>query len=151
MATAAFELEHRGWRSFPEPPHAIVSSLAIHHLDDRQKRMLFADLGTALQPRRRPRCGRHCAPAGRGRSRHRGAAVGRGCAFAGARDRRRPCSPSPSSTASAGTISAIPTASRIDKPSSLAEQLSWLSEAGFIAVDCAWLFAGHAIFSGLKA
>ena len=38
----------------------------------------------------------------------------------------------------------------IDKPSSLAEQLAWLAEAGFAGVDAHWLVAGHAIFSGRK-
>ncbi len=38
----------------------------------------------------------------------------------------------------------------VDKPSSLAEQLAWLAEAGFVGVDAHWLLAGHAIFSGRK-
>ena len=38
----------------------------------------------------------------------------------------------------------------IDKPSSLAEQLAWMAEAGLAGVDCHWLLAGHAIFSGSK-
>ncbi len=43
-----------------------------------------------------------------------------------------------------------PDGNPIDKPSSLAEQLAWLAEAGFAGVDCHWLVAGHAIFSGRK-
>ncbi len=37
-----------------------------------------------------------------------------------------------------------------DKPSSITEQLRWLSEAGFIEVDVAWLYAGHAIFTATR-
>ena len=35
-----------------------------------------------------------------------------------------------------------------DKPSVLSEQLRWLSEAGFAAADCFWMFGGHAIYGG---
>ncbi len=44
-----------------------------------------------------------------------------------------------------------PDANPIDKPSSLAEQLAWLAEVGFIGVDAHWVLAGHAIFCGWKA
>ncbi|MBO0805552.1 MAG: class I SAM-dependent methyltransferase [Nocardiopsaceae bacterium] len=37
-----------------------------------------------------------------------------------------------------------------DKPSSIAEHVDWLREAGFADVDVAWLFAGHAVFTGTK-
>ena len=43
-----------------------------------------------------------------------------------------------------------PGANAIDKPSSLAEQLTWLAEAGLTGADCHWLLAGHAILSGRK-
>ena len=38
----------------------------------------------------------------------------------------------------------------VDQPSPLFAQLTWLSEAGFAAVDCFWLHAGHAIYGGYK-
>jgi len=38
----------------------------------------------------------------------------------------------------------------IDRPSGLFEQLSWLREAGFDAVDCFWMCAGHAVYGGYK-
>jgi tRNA (cmo5U34)-methyltransferase len=37
-----------------------------------------------------------------------------------------------------------------DHPSELLHQLVWLKHAGFPKVDCAWLFAGHAVFGGFK-
>ena len=36
----------------------------------------------------------------------------------------------------------------VDRPSPLFEQLLWLREAGFSAVDCFWMQAGHAIYGG---
>ena len=38
----------------------------------------------------------------------------------------------------------------IDRPSSLAEQLGWLREIGFVGVDAFWVKAGHALFGGYK-
>jgi tRNA (cmo5U34)-methyltransferase len=38
-----------------------------------------------------------------------------------------------------------------DKPSGLFEQLRWLEAAGFQQVDCFWLRAGHAVYGGYKA
>lgn len=38
-----------------------------------------------------------------------------------------------------------------DKPSTLFDQLQWLSAAGFVSVDCFWMQAGHAIFGGYKS
>jgi tRNA (cmo5U34)-methyltransferase len=37
-----------------------------------------------------------------------------------------------------------------DTPSPLFDQLVWLKEAGFAVVDCFWLQAGHAIYGGYK-
>jgi tRNA (cmo5U34)-methyltransferase len=37
-----------------------------------------------------------------------------------------------------------------DSPSPIFHHLVWLRHAGFGAVDCLWLFAGHAVFAGFK-
>jgi tRNA (cmo5U34)-methyltransferase len=37
-----------------------------------------------------------------------------------------------------------------DHPAALFHQLVWLRHAGFAAVDCCWLHAGHAVFGGFK-
>ncbi|RWL83573.1 MAG: class I SAM-dependent methyltransferase [Mesorhizobium sp.] len=149
LTTGTFELADRGWRRFFEPPHAIVSSLAIHHLDARQKQTLFADLAAALRP------GGVLVVAD----------IVRPPSAAGLAIAARQWDEAVRSRALAidGDLAAFaefnrlgwnyfrnPDGEPIDKPSSLAEQLAWLSEAGFAAVDCAWLFAGHAIFSGRK-
>jgi tRNA (cmo5U34)-methyltransferase len=149
LTTAAFELEHRDWRDFPEPLHAVVSSLAIHHLDGAQKRTLFADLVSALRP------GGILVVAD----------IVRPPSENGLEIAARQWDEAVRSRALAidGDLAAFaefnrlgwnyfrnPDGEPIDKPSSLAEQLVWFSEAGLVGVDCVWLFAGHAIFSGRK-
>jgi tRNA (cmo5U34)-methyltransferase len=37
-----------------------------------------------------------------------------------------------------------------EQPSALLHHLVWLRHAGFAAVDCVWLDAGHAVFAGFK-
>jgi len=39
---------------------------------------------------------------------------------------------------------------RIDQPSSITEQLRWLEQVGFQAVDVYWMQAGHVIFGAKK-
>jgi tRNA (cmo5U34)-methyltransferase len=149
LTVAGFELAARDWRRFAEAPHAIVSSLAIHHLDGAEKRALFRDLAAALAPGGvlviadivRP-------PDARGLA----AAAQQWDETVRAR-----------ALALDGDLRAFtefqrlnwnyfrdPDGDQIDKPSSLAEQLGWMAEAGFTGVDCHWLLAGHAIFSGRK-
>jgi hypothetical protein len=47
-----FDLAATDRRKFPWPIHAAVSSLGIHHLDDRQKQRLFLDFANMLVDRR---------------------------------------------------------------------------------------------------
>jgi len=37
-----------------------------------------------------------------------------------------------------------------DRPSALFHHLVWLKHAGFTAVECVWMLAGHAVFGGFK-
>lgn len=149
LTTAAFELAQSGWRRFAEPPHAVVSSLAIHHLDGRQKQDLFADLAAALKPGgvlvvadivRPPSAGGLDIAARQWDEAVRARALAIDGDLAAFAEFNR----------LGWNYFRNPDGEPIDKPSSLAEQLSWLAKAGFIEVDRAWLFAGHAIFSGRK-
>ncbi len=36
----------------------------------------------------------------------------------------------------------------VDQPAALLHHLVWLRHAGFAAVDCFWMYAGHAVFGG---
>src|SRR4051812_42028652 len=50
LATAQFDLGNDAWRVMAEKPNAVVSSLAVHHLDGAGKRRLFRDLHGLLAP-----------------------------------------------------------------------------------------------------
>lgn len=149
LQTRQFDLSDTSWRRFPEPVHAFVSSLAIHHLDGEGKRRLFCDLAAALAPG--------------------GAVV--------IADLVRPASPAGQALAAKAWDEAVrrrsleiagdlapykifqeelwnfysdPDPDPIDQPSPLINQLQWLAEAGLIGVEVHWMKAGHAIFSGFR-
>jgi tRNA (cmo5U34)-methyltransferase len=149
LMTAQFDLGSDAWRSPKERPNAVVSSLAVHHLDGESKRTLFRDLHRLLAP---------------------------GGVFVLA-DIMRPTSPSGFAVAAEayeravaerslrerGDLSMLeklrelrwnyfryPDDDSIDQPSTVAEHLIWLAEAGFRGVDVFWAVAGHAIIGGTK-
>ncbi|MEZ5830412.1 MAG: class I SAM-dependent methyltransferase [Dongiaceae bacterium] len=149
FATQHFDLGSDDWRQMRGQPRAIVSSLAVHHLDGQGKRKLFRDLHAMLAP---------------------------GGAFVLA-DIMQPTSPTGFEVAAEvyervvaerslrerGDLSMLeklrelrwnyfrhPDDDSIDQPSGVAEQLLWLGEAGFRGVDIHWALAGHAIVSGVK-
>jgi tRNA (cmo5U34)-methyltransferase len=143
-----FDLAAADWRSFPWPVQAVVSSLAIHHLDGEQKRALYRDLYRLLNP-------------------------GGVLIIA---DLIQPVRPSGVEVAALAWDEAVRQAALardghdavfqmfqrdqwniyrypdpMDQPSGVYEQLRWLEEAGFVDVDVFWLKAGHAIYGGRKA
>ena len=149
LTTRQFDLGSDDWRQLREQPLAFVSSLAVHHLDGAGKRKLFGDLHGLLAP---------------------------GGIFVLA-DIMRPTSPAGFAVAAEayeravaerslkerGDLSMLeklrelrwnyfryPDDDAIDKPSTVAEHLTWLEEAGFRGVDVSWAIAGHAIVSGTK-
>ncbi len=149
LTTQQFDLGSDDWRQLRAQPHAIVSSLAVHHLDGAGKQKLFRDLHGLLAP---------------------------GGAFVLA-DIMRPTSPAGFAVAAEayeravaerslkerGDLSMLeklrelrwnyfryPDDDAVDKPSTVAEHLRWLEEAGFRGVDVYWAVAGHAIVSGVK-
>jgi tRNA (cmo5U34)-methyltransferase len=143
-----FDLAAANWRSFPWPVQAVVSSLAIHHLDGDQKRALYRDLYRLLDP------GGALIIADLIQPVH---AVGVQLAA-------RVWDEAVRQTALAldGNLAAFDTFQSdqwniyhypdpMDQPSGLYEQLRWLEDAGFSAVDIYWLKAGHAIYGGWKA
>lgn len=149
LTTRQFDLGSDDWRRMREQPRVVVSSLAVHHLDGAGKRKLFDDLHAMLAP---------------------------GGAFVLA-DIMRPTSPAGFAVAAEayeravaerslkerGDLSMLdklrelrwnyfryPDDDSIDQPSTVAEHLRWMEEAGFRGVDIAWAVAGHAIVSGTK-
>ena len=144
-----FDLSSRDWRRFPWRVHAVVSSIAIHHLDDTEKQTLFKDIVSLLAPggsfiiadviRPVTELGKSFAAKGwDGAVRQNSLNLdGHLRAFDRFREIR-------------WNIYSDPEPNPIDKPSSLFDQLKWLDEAGFTDIDVYWMKAGHAIFGGRK-
>jgi tRNA (cmo5U34)-methyltransferase len=148
--TLQFDLADRAWRAPAAPIHALVSSLAIHHLDGAQKLQLFRDAHAMLESGGALVIADVIAPA------HALGAEAAAKAWDEAVRKR--------SLAFDGNLAAFETFERkkwnmyryfdaddIDKPSRLLDQLKWLEQAGFADVDVYWMLAGHAIFGGRKA
>jgi tRNA (cmo5U34)-methyltransferase len=149
LVTRLIDLGAADWRRFERPLRAVVSSLAIHHLDAAGKRALFADLHAALAPGGVFVLADVILPA---------TAVGHAIAAElwDEEVRRR-------SLELDGTLEGLELFRRvdwnhfrhaepnpIDKPSTLAEQMDWLRAAGFADVDAHWMMAGQMIVSAWR-
>ncbi len=144
---AQFDLAARDWREQLQQARAVVSSLAIHHLDGAQKQELFRDVYGMLAPGGVLVVADVIEPA------HAcGLAIAARAWDDAVRQR---------ALALDGDTAAFDFFTRdgwnlyrhpdpLDKPSRLLEQLQWLAAAGFTDVDVHWLKAGHAVFSGHK-
>ncbi len=145
----SFDLADCSWRKLDQPVQAVVSSLAIHHLDGEGKRRLFEDvyamlthggvfiIADVIEP---------ASPAGRNIA-------------ADALDevvRQRSMELEGSSAALDFFLGEGWNTFRyfdpedIDHPSLLLDQLKWLEQAGFKEIDVHFMQAGHALFSGWK-
>jgi tRNA (cmo5U34)-methyltransferase len=145
-----FDLADRAWRGEVGAVQAVVSSLAIHHLDDAGKQALFRDVFGMLAEGGTFAIADVIAPAG-----PRGAAIAADAWDAAVRRRARELD---------GDLRGFELFERerwnmyrypepeddIDKPSHLLDQLRWLESAGFAEVDAYWVYAGHALFGGRK-
>jgi tRNA (cmo5U34)-methyltransferase len=140
-----FDLFARLWRNADHPVHAVVTSLALHHLDGPQKQVLFRDVYGMLVPGGAFVIADLVEPA------HQlGWALAAEAWDEAVRERALELD---------GTMEGFAFFERerwnmyryfdpedIDKPSRLFDQLKWLEQAGFVAVDVYWMRAGHAIF-----
>ncbi len=144
-SVAEFDLASQDWWPMLEGADAVLSSLAIHHLDGPLKQRLFSAVGSHLQ--------------------HHGALL-----IADLIEPQRPeAQELLAATWDESAQQQSPTPAHyeqfreahwnlyrypdpdVDKPSPLAHQLRWLEQAGFQAVDCFWLKAGHAIYGGYRS
>jgi len=143
-----FDLMEDAWRHSDWPVHAVVSSLAIHHLDGPQKQMLFRDLHRLMAD------GGALVIADVIQAAHAFGAEAAAKAWDDAVRRR--------ALELDGNTDAFEFFQRenwnmfryldeVDKPSRLFDQLKWLEAAGFVDVDVHWMKAGHAIFGGHKS
>lgn len=144
-----FDLADRGWRRREVPVQAVVTSLAVHHLDDDEKATLFQDVNKLLVPGGVFIIADMIDPV------HSTSRVLAAETYDQVVLQK--------SMALDGNTKAYDFFQRegwnifhyldpqdIDKPSPLFDQLKWLEKAGFCCVDVFWLFAGHAIFGGWK-
>ncbi len=149
VETREFDLAERAWRRFDWPLHAVVSSLAIHHLDGPAKRALYRDMAQALAPGGALVVADLVAPAeemGKRLAvdiwdqevRRQAMAIdGHLAAFERFQETR-------------WNLFSDPDPDPVDRPSPLLDQLLWMRQAGLVAVDVYWMKAGHAVFGGKK-
>jgi tRNA (cmo5U34)-methyltransferase len=142
-----FDLFAKDWRKPDASLQAIVSSLAIHHLDGAQKQALFRDLYAMLAPGGVLVIADIIQPA---------SALGNLLAAeAWEASVRQQNLELDGNTAkferlqqTEWNIFRYP--DPMDKPSPIFDQLGWLEAACFKQVDVYWLKAGHAIYGGQK-
>ncbi len=149
LVTRRIDIAAADWRAFETPLRAVVSSLAVHHLDGAGKRALFADLHAALAP------GGVFALADVIRPE---TAAGNAIAAElwDEETRRR----SLEIDGDLGGFEAFRRADwnhfrhavldPMDQPSTVAEHLDWLRDAGFVGVDLHWMTAGQMILSAVR-
>jgi tRNA (cmo5U34)-methyltransferase len=146
-SVTAFDLASPDWLPRAEGAGLVVSSLCVHHLDGSGKQALFAAVFERLAPGGALLLADLIEPAGPEAR----------AWFADSWDR----SVGEQSVARSGSDELrrrfevehwnyYRYPDPIDRPSGLLEQLSWLRAAGFDAVDCFWMCAGHAVFGGYK-
>lgn len=146
-----FDLAQSEWRTAEPTFHAVVSSLTIHHLDGPDKLRLFLDVYRMLQSGGVLVIADLVAPA-----RALGTAVAAKAWDEAVRQRSRQLDGNDSALVQFERLKwnlyryPEDPAEAIDKPSSLLDQLKWVEQAGFTAVDLHWAFAGHVIYSGVK-
>ena len=141
---AAFDMAAHDWYGQLDKSDAVLSSLCIHHLDAGGKQALFAAVGERLSRRGAFLIADIVEPA-RPQARE---------LFAAVWDRIVEAQAGGSGLyeefqRSQWNYYRYPDA--MDRPSSLFDQLTWLSKAGFEGVDCFRLNGGHAVFGGYKS
>ena len=150
LETCLFDLAEASWRALPNRPHAVVSSLAVHHLDGGEKQALFRDLHGMLAPGGTFVLADLIAPAS-----ERGQAVAASTWDRAVEERARALDGHPAAFTrfqkTNWNLYSDPEPDPGDKPSRLLDQMKWLEAAGFTAVDLHWMKGGHAIFSAFKA
>jgi tRNA (cmo5U34)-methyltransferase len=147
FVTRHFDLFDEEWRRPDWAPRGVVSSLAIHHLDDGQKETLYNDMFTILEPGGAFIIADIFAPASRAAN-----AVAAQAWDSAVRQRALAIDDHEKAydyfVQNGWNYYRYP--DPMDKPSSLLNQLKWLEKAGFKEVDVFWLLAGHAVFGGWK-
>jgi tRNA (cmo5U34)-methyltransferase len=143
------EISEKSWRSSIGPVDAVVSSLAIHHLEGPQKQDLFLDIYKMLKENGRVVIADLMDPVNGA-----GKLLAADMWYEAVKKRSLEVDGNTEAydffIREQWNIFRYPNPEDIDKPSPLYEQLRWLEEAGFVDIDVHWMLAGHAIFSARK-
>ena len=143
---AAFDVAALDWWDRMFGVDLIVSSLCLHHLNDAKKQYLYKAAAERLSPRgalliadvvdpQHPITRRLAADQWDAQAKSQAEAGGAPDLFRRFVDDRWNHLRFPDDA---------------DQPSALFHHLVWLRHAGFAAVDCVWMDAGHAVFGGFK-
>ena len=145
--TEQFELAAGDWRTTIQNAQAVVSSLTIHHLDGPGKQQLFRDVYEMLAPGGVFVVADLVQPI-----MERGVAVAAQAWDDAVQQRAQELGDDRQAfryfQQSHWNYYRYPDPG--DMPSTLWDQLQWLTQAGFADVDVVWIQAGHAIFGGSK-
>lgn len=147
FSAITFDLHKYDWRKMEFLVQAVISSLAIHHLNGEAKQRLYRDLYTLLSPGGALIIADLIEPAGES-ARHLAA-------------RRWDLSVQERSLELDQNLQRFETFKHtqwnlyhfpdpVDMPSRLVDHFQWLANAGFIETDVYWMEAGHAIYGGIK-
>jgi tRNA (cmo5U34)-methyltransferase len=129
-------------------PRCVFSCLVVHHLDGPGKRALYARLHTLLEPGGALLIADLIEPASDRERRFQAERWD-----AAVRERSQALTGNPRTWEFFDTehwnLWHYPDPD-FDKPSTAAEHLTWLSEAGFAGANIFWAHAGHAVYGGFK-
>lgn len=147
----SFRLEDEEWvEALPGGLRCVVSSLVIHHLDGPEKAELFRALYGKLAPGGALLIADVMEPTSEWGRRHMANAWNaeveyQSVEYGGGREAFNQFVADRWNFYEFGLEE-----DDIDHPSTLPEQMGWLTEAGFRGVDAFWVRAGHALFGGYK-
>jgi tRNA (cmo5U34)-methyltransferase len=142
----AFELATPDWWELMRGADVVVSSMCLHHLNDAKKQYLYRAVADRLSERGALLVADlieplHASPR-RLAAETWDAAAKMQADAAGVPDLFRRFVD--------GRWNHYWFPDQIDHPSALFHHLVWLRHAGFLAVDCLWLYAGHAVYGGFR-
>jgi tRNA (cmo5U34)-methyltransferase len=148
-ASVRADIADRGWRT-GVTYGGVMTSLAVHHLDESGKRLLYRDLHAMLAPGGVFVMADLVEPTGPTARRlagdHWHEAVRRASQSLFGGDEALTAFET-----TGWNYYRLPGPDPYDRPSSVAQHLDWLRESGFTAVDVVWMHAGHAIFTATRA
>ena len=141
-----FDVQALDWWDLMFGADVVLSSLCLHHLNDAKKQYLYKAVADRLSPRGALLIADLIEPAAPtvravfadewdAAARTQSDALGRADLFSRFVD---------------GHWNHFRFPDPMDRPAALFHHLVWLRHAGFAAVECVWLRAGHAVFGGFK-